>query len=305
MMEPALSQFRDEINKIKLSVPTIPFISGLTGTYASNEVSNPEYWVKHLRQTVQFSDGIKTLLENGCRLFIEMGPGNALCTLVRHYEAQYDMHPPISTVRHIKEEIDDNAKLMDALGQIWSYGADIDWNSFYSDEQRNRVPLPTYPFEHKRYWIEVKKKEADDLIITQEQGDAEEHIDTDILPIAQVSSLEEACQIVCNVWKELLGLDYISDNESFFDIGGDSVMLIKLHATLQSLFPGVFVITDFFEKVTVKDQGETIFASKADHTVRKEDDEALLSDIVKNIQDGKLDLDEALERIKLNGENDG
>lgn len=287
MMEPAMAEFRSEMNKIVLSAPSISFISGLSGKYAGEEVCETEYWVRHLRETIRFGDGMKTLLDDGYRLFVEMGPGNGLCTFVSHYEKQYDIYPPAATIRHPNEEIEDDEKLMNALGQIWMGGAELNWDLFYANEKRYRLPLPTYPFEHKRYWIDINDENV------QRLEEPEYQFDKNIKPL-QITTFAEACTSVSEVWKELLGIEDIEENESFFDVGGDSIMLIKLHARFQTLFPGVFVLTDLFAKVTVKEQAEAVLAHGAGD--KPADGNATFDRLVKSIVDGELDLDEAVKQ---------
>ena len=83
MMEPILEKFREEVSRHKLNAPAIPFLSNLTGKWITDdEAQNPDYWVKHLRSTVLFSECIKTLMEKREGIMLETGPGNTLCSLV-------------------------------------------------------------------------------------------------------------------------------------------------------------------------------------------------------------------------------
>ncbi|MEG4940199.1 SDR family oxidoreductase [Microcoleus sp. F4-D5] len=166
MTDPILELFAGEIKKVKLTPPQIPFISNVTGTWiADAEATDPNYWVKHLRQTVRFSDGIAELLQESERILLEVGPGRVLSTFAkRHQVRDRPADGPegdrtiVTSMRHPNEQQSDIAFLLKALGRLWLAGVEIDWPSFYTREQRFRIPLPTYPFERQRYWIEPHLK---------------------------------------------------------------------------------------------------------------------------------------------------
>ena len=156
MMEPILPGFREKVSQVKGNAPQIPFISNLTGKWFTyQDVANPDYWVRHLRSTVRFGDGLKELLKDKNLIFIEVGPGSALTTFTRQHPDKSPDHMLINLVRHPKEDVPDEYYLLSKLGQTWLYGKSIDWQQFYSREKRHRLHLPTYPFQRQRYWIEV------------------------------------------------------------------------------------------------------------------------------------------------------
>ncbi|MEG4809882.1 SDR family oxidoreductase [Microcoleus sp. F8-D3] len=159
MTDPILELFAEEVKKVKLTPPQIPFISNVTGTWiADAEATDPNYWVKHLRQTVRFSDGIAELLQESERILLEVGPGRVLSTFAKRYQVRDRDRTIVTSMRHPNEQQSDIAFLLKALGRLWLAGVEIDWPSFYAREQRSRIPLPTYPFERQRYWIEPPLK---------------------------------------------------------------------------------------------------------------------------------------------------
>ena len=158
MLEPILKEFGDFLKKVKFSAPQLPFVSNLSGTWITPaEATSPEYWVRHLRNTVNFAAGAGALLEDADRILLEVGPGRTLATLAGMHPTKTASHAIFQSMRHPDDETSDVAFLLGVLGRLWSVGAEIDWKGFYADEKRNRVPLPTYPFEHQRYWIEPGK----------------------------------------------------------------------------------------------------------------------------------------------------
>ena len=156
MMEPILQPFIDVVSKVDLQAPTTPYVSNVTGRWITEaEATDPSYYAVHLRQAVRFADGVAKLFEEPNRLFVEVGPGNTLTTLSRRHPDKGEDHRLVSSIRHPKAKVaDDLAFALDAVGQVWMAGAALDWKAFYGDEDRRRVPLPTYPFERRRYWIQ-------------------------------------------------------------------------------------------------------------------------------------------------------
>ncbi len=170
MMEPILQAFLAEVKKITLNPPQIPFISNLTGTWISaQEATNPNYWASHLRQTVRFADGISVLVQEPNRILLEVGAGRTLCTFVKQ-QAGGTQQAILSSLRHPKEEQADVAFLLNTLGRLWFFGVSVDWSSFYASERRHRIPLPTYPFERQRYWIEPQKKSSESPAVNQKNS---------------------------------------------------------------------------------------------------------------------------------------
>lgn len=161
LLEPILEEFRAYLKRIQLSAPRIPIVSNLTGTWLTNEQAvDPEYWVSHLRRTVQFSDGIRTLLQDPARVLLEVGPGQTLCSLARAHGNATLAPRVVASMRRRDESLDDRAFALDALGRLWIAGLKPSWDALRGDEQRLRVPLPTYPFERQRYWIEPTSRSA-------------------------------------------------------------------------------------------------------------------------------------------------
>ncbi|HYO55123.1 type I polyketide synthase, partial [Archangium sp.] len=159
MMEPVLEAFAERMRGVELSPPRLPYISNLTGTWMTAEAAtNPRYWVEHLRQPVRFSDGVEALLAESQRVFVEVGPGNGLSTLLRSGAGPSAQRVAVSSLRHPREVQEDRPFLLSAVGQLWLVGAEVNWPKLHADERRRRIPLPTYPFQRERYWVEARPK---------------------------------------------------------------------------------------------------------------------------------------------------
>ena len=159
LMEPILAPFAQQIRQVRLHAPTLPYLSNLTGTWISPEqATDPDYWVRHLRHTVRFADNLQALFQEEGDLLLEVGPGQTLTALAQQ-------HPHQSTVLYSlprRRETGNNAEtkqILSTLGQLWANGVAVDWDGFYAEEKRHRLPLPTYPFERQKYWIDAPLRE--------------------------------------------------------------------------------------------------------------------------------------------------
>ncbi|HYV13041.1 MAG TPA: SDR family NAD(P)-dependent oxidoreductase, partial [Pyrinomonadaceae bacterium] len=155
MMEPVLERFAARVEAVKRNAPRLPFISNVTGTWITDEqATDPQYWARHLRQTVRFADGARELLQKPGTIFLEVGPGQTLGTLLRQQVGKETLRAVVPTLRRSQAEQSDSISALEALGQLWLAGARVDWEGFYVSERRRRIPLPTYPFERQRYWLD-------------------------------------------------------------------------------------------------------------------------------------------------------
>lgn len=157
MMDPILEQFAVEVKKAALNSPQTPYISNVTGTWVkSADATNAAYWAAHLRQEVRFGDGIAELVKEPTRILLEVGPGRTLNKLAKGQIGKSDSISVFASLRRPDEDAhSDTACLLNTLGHLWLEGGAVDWAGFYAYEERQRLPLPTYPFERKRYWIEA------------------------------------------------------------------------------------------------------------------------------------------------------
>jgi acyl transferase domain-containing protein len=167
MMEPAVEPFLAEVRKLRLAPPAIPFLSNLSGGWiTAEEATDAGYWARHLRQPVRFADGVGELLADPRRILLEVGPGRTLATFCRHHPRRAG-HPVVASLPapagggngdHGSEGGDAQAAMVEALGRLWLAGRPLGDAGPASGEGRRRVPLPTYPFERQRYWIEPAER---------------------------------------------------------------------------------------------------------------------------------------------------
>jgi phthiocerol/phenolphthiocerol synthesis type-I polyketide synthase E len=155
MLDGVLREWEVFLDGIPLNPPSKPFISCVTGNWIEREQArSASYWARQLRTTVRFSDGIRTVLEaHPEAALLECGPGQTLSPLVRAHPQCSPQRVVLASMRNPQDRRDDFEFLLSTAGGLWSHGVLIDWPNFYSQQQRCRVPLPTYPFERRRYWI--------------------------------------------------------------------------------------------------------------------------------------------------------
>src|ERR1051326_6706689 len=186
MMEPMLVPFRHEVEKIAPRAPLRPYISNVTGNWITPaEATDPEYWTRHIRKAVRFADGARELMNDGDLALLEVGPGDTLATLARRNAAAADC-AALASIRRAESKQSDVEFILNTLGRLWLLGAPVKWSGFYGPERRRRVPLPTYPFERERYWVEAGT--------TAKTTEAE--------PAVQVNAKETANMFYIPSWKQ-------------------------------------------------------------------------------------------------------
>lgn len=160
LLDPLLERFRDGLRGLELRAPRRRFVSNVTGDWIEPErARSPDYWVDHLRRTVRFHEGVATILgASREHAWVELGPGRTLTSLVRMHGAAVGA-ALVQALPHPKEAVPADRAAVQALGQLWQAGVAVDWTAFQGGPRR-RVPLPTYPFQRQRHWIEPGGRSA-------------------------------------------------------------------------------------------------------------------------------------------------
>nr|ADB12491.1 EpoD [Sorangium cellulosum] len=150
LMEPMLEEFGRVAASVTYRRPSVSLVSNLSGKVVTDELSAPGYWVRHVREAVRFADGVKALHEAGAGTFLEVGPKPTLLGLLPAClpEAEPTL---LASLRAGREEA---AGVLEALGRLWAAGGSVSWPGVFPTAGR-RVPLPTYPWQRQRYWIEA------------------------------------------------------------------------------------------------------------------------------------------------------
>lgn len=153
-LDPILDEFGRGVASIRLSPPRVPYVSNPTGTWVrAEDAVDPKYWVRHFRNAVRFSDGLAELLREPDRVLLEVGPGQTLCAFARQQPVR--ARAVVPSLRKASDATADVPFALASFGRLWMAGVPVDFAKLRGDgERRRRIPLPTYPFEHKPYWIE-------------------------------------------------------------------------------------------------------------------------------------------------------
>ena len=317
MMEPIISEFAAAVSKIKLNPPNIPFISGVTGGWISDEEAcDPNYWAQQLRKPVRFSEGIQEILKEPSRLLLEVGPGSTLCLLAKEHVDQKNGAAIFSSLRHFKQTESDLAFILKTLGNLWLSGVVINWENYYRDEKRYRIPLPTYPFTRKRYWLEAIKEKTPDnaldiksglegLPLDEQPGDSSE------LKTGPESSSEGQAlktfqprpqlnneyaeptnpmeQAITSIWEDILGIQPIGIQDNFFDLGGHSLLATLFLSRLQEELNIRLELKVIFENPTIAEIAK-LAQDEESKTGDLQDLEALVNEI-EGIQANKSEVE--------------
>ena len=301
MMELVFKPFIEHIKQIPLHPPQIPYISNVTGTWMTAEqATDPNYWGKHLRQTVRFADGLQELMQKSNNIFLEVGPGRTLTTFAKRYAGTTE--PVIlSSLHHPQDSELDVAFLLRTLGKLWLNGIEIDWSGFSTHEQRHRLPLPTYPFERQRYWIDSRKLATVEgklqATSIENVGDISQSPSTVKLSQQKYSRPEsekpyiaprnEIEQTVAQLWQELFSLKEISINDDFFvDLAGDSLVAVQFVSRLNEAFQIDLDSHILLHHPTIAGVAELIQNSNINTTSQDSFLKQLLPDSIVEIQTG-------------------
>ncbi|KYF49377.1 hypothetical protein BE04_23035 [Sorangium cellulosum] len=155
LMAPMLEAFGRVAESVSYRRPSIVLVSNLSGKAGTDEVSSPGYWVRHAREVVRFADGVKALHAAGAGTFVEVGPKSTLLGLVP--ACLPDARPAL--LASSRAGRDEPATVLEALGGLWAVGGLVSWAGLFPSGGR-RVPLPTYPWQRERYWIDTKADDA-------------------------------------------------------------------------------------------------------------------------------------------------
>lgn len=265
MMQPIIKPFVERVKRFSLHAPTIPYISNLSGTWiTAEEATNPAYWGEHLLHAVLFYEGCQTLLKEGCNgLFLEVGPGQSLSLLLKLLAAKNTRALVFPSLRRFQDACSDKEFILKTAGQLWLAGVPLNWDGLHVQEHYLRVPLPTYPFERKRYWIDapgrgdavdgvspttsnaVKTTSIEVAAATQqtrtlviEPQKEMVMLDSNRTTAPSMGRRERLIAILRGIFGQLLGIDSeeIDPQTTFLEMGADSLLLLQANQAIRQKF---------------------------------------------------------------------
>ncbi|MFE0678797.1 type I polyketide synthase [Streptomyces sp. NPDC058867] len=177
LMEPMLDDFERVAASVEFAEPRIPVVSNVSGQVAGGELRTPGYWVRHIRESVRFADGMACLSDAGVTKFLELGPDATLTAMGA--ECVEGLFVPATRRGHNEVET-----FTSAVSRLWVSGVDVDWPAYFADRNPRRVDLPTYAFQRDHYWIDSSPNLATTVDVDVEEArfwDAVEKEDADAL----------------------------------------------------------------------------------------------------------------------------
>jgi acyl transferase domain-containing protein len=251
MLESVAADFAARVASVDMHEPRMPFVSNVTGTWITpDEATSPVYWAAQLRQTVRFADGLQTLVDGSIQALLEVGPGAALSGLARGQLGRSQPAPRIvSSLRRDREL----RSMLEALGTLWVTGAEVDWTVLQAEQPGRRVPLPTYAFERRRYWVDAPRRGERAAIAPTVVVEPEPAFDTATVPAEDfVAPRNDTERIVAGVWQDLLGIDRVGIHDDFLELGGTSLLATQVAARLRQAFDVELPLRQFLEAPTVE-----------------------------------------------------
>ncbi len=256
LLNPILKRFKDYLQSIDLSKPAIPIVSNYSGEWLQDEQAiDPDYWVAHLRNTVMFAAGIQTLAQNRDRVFLEVGPGKSLGSLVRLQQPEFGART-IASLRHARESITDTDAVLSASGRLWSCGVSIESQRSALWPAGRRTLLPLYPFQRKRFLVEPTARPSQQMANTNTlptQATATAVAPATIEPgrdsVSQQSRQQRILAKLQHIIQELSGLDAedIDPGASFIDMGFDSLFLTQANLRFKKEFKVKITFRQLFD----------------------------------------------------------
>ncbi|MEW9522037.1 type I polyketide synthase [Streptomyces tubercidicus] len=170
LMDPMLAEFRTVAESVTYQEPRIPVVSNVTGALATRqELTSPDYWVRHVREAVRFADGVRWLAEHEVSRFLEIGPDGTLTAMAQgcldsDVEADHVLIPALRA-----DDRGEVSAVLSAAGRAFVHGAEINWQAFFAATAPAPAPaptpvdLPTYAFQHQRYWPRFTGSPTGDL----------------------------------------------------------------------------------------------------------------------------------------------
>ncbi|MDJ0837507.1 MAG: amino acid adenylation domain-containing protein [Acidobacteriota bacterium] len=249
MLNPILPEFRQFLAGLQLHPPRKRFISCVTGAWiTTEEATDPDYWVRHLRHTNRFGEGLDMLLKENGKILLEAGPGRTLTTLALRRPGVH----AFASMRHPKQDDDDRRALLQAIGGLWTRGVEIDWDALSNGPQPRRITLPGYPFERRRYWIDPPEQRH----LLADESKPLLFSDVDEVKAEPVSeqNLTPTEAALADLWRPLLGLRDLGRHADFFELGGDSLLATRLRTHIRESLQLDLSLKELFDHPTLSRQ---------------------------------------------------
>lgn len=256
LMEPMIAEFTAVAAELSVGLPTIPVISNVTGQLVADDFASADYWARHIRAVVRFGDSVRSAHCAGASRFIEVGPGGGLTSLIEASLADAQ----IVSVPTLRKDRPEPVSVMTAAAQGFVSGMGLDWSSVFSGYRPKRVELPTYAFQHQKFWLAPAPSVSDPTAAGQigaSDGGAELLASSGFAARLAGRSADEqlaaAIEVVCEHAAAVLGRDGaagLDAGQAFADSGFNSLSAVELRNRLTAVTAVTLPATAIFDHPT-------------------------------------------------------
>lgn len=256
LMEPMIAEFTAVAAELSVGLPTIPVISNVTGQLVADDFASADYWARHIRAVVRFGDSVRSAHCAGASRFIEVGPGGGLTSLIEASLADAQ----IVSVPTLRKDRLEPVSVMTAAAQGFVSGMGLDWASVFSGYRPKRVELPTYAFQHQKFWLAPAPSVSDPTAAGQigaSDGGAELLASSGFAARLAGRSADEqlaaAIEVVCEHAAAVLGRDGaagLDAGQAFADSGFNSLSAVELRNRLTAVTAVTLPATAIFDHPT-------------------------------------------------------
>lgn len=256
LMEPMIAEFTAVAAELSVGLPTIPVISNVTGQLVADDFASADYWARHIRAVVRFGDSVRSAHCAGASRFIEVGPGGGLTSLIEASLADAQ----IVSVPTLRKDRPEPVSVMRAAAQGFVSGMGLDWASVFSGYRPKRVELPTYAFQHQKFWLAPAPSVSDPTAAGQigaSDGGAELLASSGFAARLAGRSADEqlaaAIEVVCEHAAAVLGRDGaagLDAGQAFADSGFNSLSAVELRNRLTAVTAVTLPATAIFDHPT-------------------------------------------------------
>lgn len=256
LMEPMIAEFTAVAAELSVGLPTIPVISNVTGQLVADDFASADYWARHIRAVVRFGDSVRSAHCAGASRFIEVGPGGGLTSLIEASLADAQ----IVSVPTLRKDRREPVSVMTAAAQGFVSGMGLDWASVFSGYRPKRVELPTYAFQHQKFWLAPAPSVSDPTAAGQigaSDGGAELLASSGFAARLAGRSADEqlaaAIEVVCEHAAAVLGRDGaagLDAGQAFADSGFNSLSAVELRNRLTAVTAVTLPATAIFDHPT-------------------------------------------------------
>lgn len=256
LMEPMIAEFTAVAAELSVGLPTIPVISNVTGQLVADYFASADYWARHIRAVVRFGDSVRSAHCAGASRFIEVGPGGGLTSLIEASLADAQ----IVSVPTLRKDRPEPVSVMTAAAQGFVSGMGLDWASVFSGYRPKRVELPTYAFQHQKFWLAPAPSVSDPTAAGQigaSDGGAELLASSGFAARLAGRSADEqlaaAIEVVCEHAAAVLGRDGaagLDAGQAFADSGFNSLSAVELRNRLTAVTAVTLPATAIFDHPT-------------------------------------------------------